>query len=238
MYKLNKEMKDNTGVYIALTIIALWFISLTLLLTQYEVDFYSPLTYLLVLVQAHLYTGIFITAHDAMHSVVSPNRLVNEWIGRVCATIFAFNFYDNLNRKHHLHHRFVGTERDPDYHGGNFWVWYFNFAKQYINVWQIIFMAITYNVLKVFFPNANVILFWMLPSIIATFQLFYFGTYLPHKGEHEPDNVHKSRSQAKNHLWAFLTCYFFGYHYEHHNSPRTPWWQLYKEKERMMEKAS
>lgn len=231
-------MKDNTGVYIALTIIALWFISLTLLLTQYEVDFYSPLTYLLVLVQAHLYTGIFITAHDAMHSVVSPNRLVNEWIGRVCATIFAFNFYDNLNRKHHLHHRFVGTERDPDYHGGNFWVWYFNFAKQYINVWQIIFMAITYNVLKVFFPNANVILFWMLPSIIATFQLFYFGTYLPHKGEHEPDNVHKSRSQAKNHLWAFLTCYFFGYHYEHHNSPRTPWWQLYKEKERMMEKAS
>lgn len=231
-------MKDNRGVYIALTIIALWFISLTLLLTQYEVDFYSPLTYLLVLVQAHLYTGIFITAHDAMHSVVSPNRLVNEWIGRVCATIFAFNFYDNLNRKHHLHHRFVGTERDPDYHGGNFWVWYFNFAKQYINVWQIIFMAITYNVLKAFFPNANVILFWMLPSIIATFQLFYFGTYLPHKGEHAPDNVHKSRSQAKNHLWAFLTCYFFGYHYEHHNSPRTPWWQLYKEKERMMEKVS
>lgn len=231
-------MKDNKGVYIALTIIILWFISLALLLTSYKVDFYSPLTYLFVLVQAHLYTGIFITAHDAMHSVVSPNRLVNEWIGRVCATIFAFNFYDNLNRKHHLHHRFVGTERDPDYHGGNFWVWYFNFAKQYINVWQIIFMAITYNVLKVFFPNANVILFWMLPSIIATFQLFYFGTYLPHKGEHEPDNIHRSRSQAKNHLWAFLTCYFFGYHYEHHNSPRTPWWQLYKEKEKMMEKIS
>ncbi len=231
-------MKDNKGVYIALTIIALWFISLALLLTSYEVNFYSPFTYLFVIVQAHLYTGIFITAHDAMHSVVSPNRLVNEWIGRICATIFAFNFYDNLNRKHHLHHRFVGTERDPDYHGGNFWVWYFNFAKQYINVWQIIFMAITYNVLKVFFPTANVILFWMLPSIIATFQLFYFGTYLPHKGEHEPDNVHKSRSQAKNHLWAFLTCYFFGYHYEHHNSPRTPWWLLYKEKEKMVERVN
>jgi beta-carotene ketolase (CrtW type) len=225
-------MKKNTGLYIALIIITLWFTSVALLLTSYQVSFYAPLTYFFILLQSHLYTGIFITAHDAMHSVVSPNKQVNEWVGRVCATIFAFNFYDHLLKKHHEHHRFVGTDKDPDYHGGNFWAWYFSFAKQYINGWQILLMAITYNVLKLFFPNENVILFWMMPSILATFQLFYFGTYLPHKGEHAPENIHKSHSQHKNHLWAFLSCYFFGYHYEHHHSPRTPWWLLHKEKEK------
>jgi fatty acid desaturase len=24
-----------------------------------------------------------------------------------------------------------------------------------------------------------------------------------------------------------LTCYFFGYHWEHHEAPGIPWWQLY-----------
>ncbi|TAH22161.1 MAG: fatty acid desaturase [Cytophagales bacterium] len=225
-------MKGNRGVYIALLIMSLWSISLAFLLMSYSVSFLSPLTYFFILLQSHLYTGIFITAHDAMHSVVSSNKKVNTWIGRICATIFAFNFYDNLLKKHYEHHRFVGTDKDPDYHGGGFWIWYLSFAKQYINLWQILLMAITYNALKLLFPTENVILFWMLPSIISTFQLFYFGTYLPHKGEHAPENIHKSNSQRQNHLWAFLTCYFFGYHYEHHNSPRTPWWMLPQEKEK------
>jgi beta-carotene ketolase (CrtW type) len=29
-----------------------------------------------------------------------------------------------------------------------------------------------------------------------------------------------------------LSCYFFGYHYEHHESPQTPWWKLYQIKNR------
>jgi len=231
-------MQKSKGVYIALTIILLWSISLAFLLTSYTVSFLSPLTYFFILLQSHLYTGIFITAHDSMHNVVSSNKKVNEWIGRVCTTIFAFNFYGALMKKHHEHHRFVGTDKDPDYHGGNFWIWYLSFARQYVNFWQILLMAITYNILKLLFPTENVILFWMLPSVIATFQLFYFGTYLPHKGEHSPNNIHKSNSQQKNHLWAFLTCYFFGYHYEHHNSPRTPWWMLPKEKEKMLTKIT
>ena len=71
----------------------------------------------------------------------------------------------------------------------------------------------------------------MLPGILATGQLFYFGTYLPHRGSHSKENKHKSRSQKLNHAWAFVTCYFFGYHYEHHASPATPWWKLYQKKE-------
>jgi beta-carotene/zeaxanthin 4-ketolase len=217
------------GVWIAIALLTAWAVSLFFLL-QWQIDWANPLTYFLFLLQTHLYTGIFITAHDAMHGSVSKNRWLNHLIGRIATILFAYNFYDNLYGKHHLHHRFVATDDDPDYHEGNFWVWYYNFAKQYINPWQLLLMAATYHGLQVFFEQSNVIWFWMLPSIASTFQLFYFGTYLPHR--QKPDNKHHSRSQAKNHIWAFVSCYFFGYHYEHHNSPATPWWKLHREKEK------
>jgi beta-carotene ketolase (CrtW type) len=222
-------IKRNQGVIIALTIILSWALCLWVLL-HLEVNCYSPFIYLAVLVQTHLYTGLFITAHDAMHGVVSRHRKLNKAIGVVAAGLFAFNSYNRLFPRHHEHHRFVATDRDPDYHGGNFLAWYYRFLKQYITWQQILLMALAYNLFKLAFPVENVVLFWIIPSVLATFQLFYFGTFLPHRGEHAADNRHKSSTQAKNHLWAFLSCYFFGYHYEHHEKPAVPWWQLYKEK--------
>lgn len=194
---------------------------------------------LLVLLQSHLYTGLFITAHDAMHGLVSPNKRVNHGIGRLAAALFAYNWYDRLYPRHHAHHEHVATDGDPDYHAGNpgFLAWYYSFARQYITLWQILLMAVTYNVLKLWFAWELLVLFWIVPTFIATFQLFYFGTFLPHKGEHSADNPHKARSQRKNHLWAFLSCYFFGYHYEHHNTPWVPWWQLHKEAKRLTDQV-
>lgn len=226
--------KSNAGVYIALTVILVWLAAMSFAL-QLSISVASPLTYILILVLTHLYTGLFITAHDAMHGSVSKNQKVNHAIGHITATLFSFNFYRRLFPKHHEHHRFVATDKDPDYHGGNFFIWYLSFLRQYITIWQILLMAITFNVLKLFIPTENLIVFWMLPAVLSTLQLFYFGTYLPHKGEHTPENVHKSGSQKLNHALAFLSCYFFGYHYEHHASPGTPWWQLWKVKEKYQE---
>ncbi|PKV76347.1 fatty acid desaturase [Pontibacter ramchanderi] len=222
--------RDNRGIAIAAIIVACWF-GLLVYLLRFPVDFTSPLPYLFMLLQTHMYTGLFITAHDAMHGVVAPGRpKLNRLIGTVTAFLFAYNWYPRLLPKHHQHHKHVATEEDPDYHHGSFWPWYYSFLKNYITWWQIVLMAITYNVLQLFFPLENVIMFWMVPAILATFQLFYFGTYLPHRGEHAPENKHKSGTQDKNHLWAFVSCYFFGYHYEHHDKPYLPWWQLYKAK--------
>ncbi len=219
---------NRKGTYIGITVIALWLLSVGFLLAFYEINWYNPLTYLFFLIQTHLYTGIFITAHDAMHHTVSKNTNVNNIIGTIATGLFAFNYYPRLLKKHHEHHRFVATDKDPDFHHGNFWIWYFNFAKNYITIIQIVLMAILYNLLKFFFPLENIIFYWMIPSIVSTFQLFYFGTYLPHRKA--PENKHFSRSQDKNHIWAFFSCYFFGYHYEHHDSPNTPWWRLYQKK--------
>lgn len=222
---------DRRGVMIALAIMVMWSVNLWVGL-HWEIDFAHPVTYLLFLLQVHLYTGLFITAHDAMHSVVSPNKTLNRRIGELCALLFAFNRYGKLLGKHHQHHRYVATDQDPDYHEGGFWPWYFSFVTQYVTLWQILFMAITFNLLGLWIPKPNALLYWAAPSVLSTFQLFYFGTYLPHKGEHKADNIHKSRSLTLNHWWAFWSCYFFGYHYEHHDSPNTPWWKLYQVKER------
>lgn len=228
--------QSQAGVYIAITIVVLWGACLFFGLT-WEINYRSPLLYILILVQTHLYTGLFITAHDAMHGTVSKNKKVNTFLGHLTATLFSYNFYHKLFPKHHEHHRFVATDKDPDYHKGNAFAWYFNFLKQYLTWQQFLLMAVTFNVLKLFLPTENLILLWMLPGILATLQLFYFGTYLPHRGHHSEKNIHKSRSQKLNHAWAFISCYFFGYHYEHHASPGTPWWQLWKAKEKSVHRA-
>lgn len=225
----NTEPIDPKGILIGLSIIVLWLTSLLLLL-HWGFSWSNPLTYFAVLLQMHLYTGLFITAHDAMHGIVSSNKKVNHGIGWLAALLFSYNFYWKLFPKHHEHHRHVATEEDPDYHpSGKFFIWYLSFIKQYVSVWQILLMAITFNILKLFLPVENLIVFWMLPAVLSTFQLFYFGTFLPHRGE--SDNKHHSHSQRRNHIWSFLSCYFFGYHYEHHDSPGTPWWRLWKVKD-------
>ncbi|MHA8051529.1 fatty acid desaturase [Aquirufa sp. ROCK-SH2] len=219
-------MTKNLGIFIALLIITSWFFHLAFWINQ-EIDFKNPWIYLAILIQTHLYTGLFISSHDSIHGVVSTQYpTINRIIGRICTVLFAFNNYSLLSRKHHLHHAHVNTEKDPDVHQGNFFLWWFKFILQYVHWSQILAMAIAYNVLKIWFPMENLILFWELPAILSTLQLFYFGTYLPHRGAHSMDNIHQSRSQKKNDLWAFISCYFFGYHYEHHAFPYLPWWKL------------
>jgi len=65
------------------------------------------------------------------------------------------------------------------------------------------------------------------PSIASSLQLFFFGTYLPHR-EPEGGYVSETRAQSSNWsvFWSFITCYHFGYHEEHHEQPNVPWWGL------------
>lgn len=221
----NPWLREWGGLSVAMSVLLLWGGCLALGLAA-EHHWPSPWPWLLLLAQTHLYAGVFITAHDAMHGAIHRSKRVNTAVGWLCALLFAYNWYPRLHRNHHAHHRHVGTDQDPDVHPAPLAVWYFRFLKEYLTWPQFVMMALTFNGLKWIFPVENVILFWMMPAILATFQIFYFGTYVPHRSA--PDNVHRSRSLPKNHLWAFITCYFFGYHYEHHASPGTPWWLLWR----------
>ena len=68
-------------------------------------------------------------------------------------------------------------------------------------------------------PN-NQYLFWMFPSLLASIQLFYYGSYFVHKEECVIVN-----SRLPKNLIT-LTSYNFGNHKEHHDNPKTPWFDL------------
>lgn len=224
------------GIIIALVIITLWSLHLAFSLAFVSIDFSNPMLYLHIIIQAYLYTGLFITGHDAMHGTVSPkNKNLNNVIGFISVFLFAGMSYRKLLANHKLHHNFPATESDPDYNvsSQNFFVWWSKFMWRYLTFSQILIMAIAFNILKYLgdFSDLSILLLWVLPAILSTLQLFYFGTFLPHKLPHISEmGIHKARTQNKNHLWAMISCYFFGYHLEHHVSPSTPWWQLYKTK--------
>ncbi|HLN74878.1 MAG: fatty acid desaturase [Methylococcaceae bacterium] len=223
------------GLFIAGLIIFAWLGHLTWLLAYSEVSITSPILLVYIPVQMYLYTGLFITAHDAMHGLVSGNRKINNIIGNLSTLLFAALPYSRLVGKHKLHHLNPGEAGDPDFctTSQNFWKWWFSFLKNYITWQQIVILAIVFNILQIWVDQWKLLLFWILPSILSTFQLFYFGTYRPHQLPHHQSMMpHRARTQRGPHWWAMLSCYFFGYHFEHHASPRTPWWKLYQIKNR------
>lgn len=223
----------NKGIFIAILILLFWITNLVYSLLYVEVDFLSPFLYLHVITQAYLYTGLFITAHDAMHGTVSKFKKLNFAIGWICTFLFAGLSYSKLICNHRKHHENPGSIDDPDYctKSQNFFYWFFSFFSKYVTIGQIIFMALIFNLMKLFTSELSIWFFFVLPVILSSFQLFFFGTYLPHKLPHEQNmKPHNARTQKKNNIIAMITCYFFGYHYEHHEFPYLPWWKLYSVK--------
>jgi beta-carotene ketolase (CrtW type) len=98
--------------------------------------------------------------------------------------------------------------------------------KLYIDPLQVMGMATVFNILVflVGLDLVNLVLFWIIPSLGSTLQLFYFGTYLPHR---EPKggytNKHHARSSDLPFMLSLLTCFHFGYHMEHHMYPYVHW---------------
>jgi beta-carotene/zeaxanthin 4-ketolase len=219
------------GEIIAVAILLVWAGHLFYLLLFAEVDYLSPLFYFHILLQTYLFTGLFITGHDAMHGVVSRNRFINQAIGCTVVFLYAGMWYKKMIRNHGMHHMYPATEKDPDYSTGsqNFFAWWFRFMVHYVTWIQLVIMALLYNILAIWFADSSIIFFWVIPAVLSTFQLFYFGTFIPHRTPHTGlMGPHKARTLRKSHFWAMISCYFFGYHREHHESPMTPWWQLYK----------
>ncbi|HRN25025.1 MAG TPA: fatty acid desaturase [Ignavibacteriaceae bacterium] len=227
--------KDIMGILIATLIIIIWTANLLYSLSFVSVDFSNPLFYLHILLQGYLYTGLFITGHDAMHRTISKNKNINLIFGWISTLLFAGLSYNKLVKNHFKHHKNPGEETDPDFYtkSQNYFLWWGVFLLRYTTILQLIIMAAVFNILKIWFDQSAIIFFWVIPAFLGTFQLFFFGTYLPHKYPHtENMQPHNARTQKRNHLWAMISCYFFGYHHEHHESPSTPWWKLYKMKSR------
>ncbi|XXF76881.1 fatty acid desaturase [Myxococcaceae bacterium GXIMD 01537] len=223
------------GVIIAGVILGAWAGHLAWALTAPGLALDAPRTWLHVALQAYLCTGLFITGHDAMHGTVSSRRWVNEGVGRLACFLFAGMSYGRLVVNHRAHHAHPTSGEDPDFSTRTqaFLPWLLTFMVRYTTLAQLAVMALKFNVLLwLGVPQWRVAVFWVVPAALGTLQLFYFGTYRPHR---QPDTAemapHHARTQPRNHAWAMLSCYFFGYHWEHHESPGTPWWALWRLKD-------
>ena len=188
---------------------------------------------LLIALQSWLGAGMFIVAHDAMHGSLAPGRpRLNRWAGQAAVGLYAAFPFGSLNDKHHAHHRAPGSADDPDFHPDRptaFWLWYFRFFRTYFGWRQLAVITAVLLVYVLVFRASywNAVLFWGLPSILSSLQLFTFGTWLPHRHDHEPfTDRHNARSLEFGWVVSLLTCFHFGYHREHHLSPGAPWWRL------------
>lgn len=235
---MNQSLRRQTlfGVGLALLLIAAW---AGLLFYGFFLHRWSVadllLVPLLVAVICWLDAGLFIVAHDAMHGTLAPtHRRLNRALGALCMLLYAGFLIGRFDGRHMDHHRAPGTASDPDFHlqGRRFWPWYVNFMRQYTGLPEILGVA-GMTLLFVFglgAPFERVMLFWALPSILSSVQLFAFGTWLPHRLGQEADggfdDHHRARSNAYGLWMSLFTCFHFGYHHEHHLRPGAPWWRL------------
>lgn len=186
-----------------------------------------------------LSVGLFIIAHDAMHGSLWPtNRRAGNWMGAVALWLYAGFSFQRLLPKHHSHHCNPGSADDPDFAPdtpARALAWYGRFMKTYFGAREMIVMALRTGLYMLLGARVeNILLFFALPGILSSFQLFYFGTFLPHRHAHDTEEAnetrfadhHHARSNDFGHLLSLLTCFHFGYHHEHHLQPGAPWWRL------------
>ncbi len=198
-----------------------------------------PLALAVALVQMWLSVGVFIVCHDAMHGTLVPGRpRVNAGIGAVLLALYAGFAWKQLRDAHFDHHKLAGKPGDPDFdehNPGHFWRWYGTFFRRYFGWRSLLFVhtvvGIYWLVLEI--PMVQIVLLYGLPALGSSLQLFYFGTFRPHRHDAGEGDAaasfadrHNTRSEEFG-TWASLaSCFHFGYHLEHHRRPDVPWWSL------------
>jgi beta-carotene ketolase (CrtW type) len=228
-----------TGLAFAIVCLMGWFLSLILFINSDLSGLNSAQIVAAIGLRTFLQTGLFILAHDAMHQSLWPNHLGwNHRLGSIALWCYGGVNYEQCRRNHYQHHHHPGSDRDPDLMGKNarIFSWYFNFLRNYLSSKLLLKIILNLAILLLIallnhssLGQAfwNLSLFYLLPLILSSWQLFIFGTYLPHRLiPGEPSLPHHSRSLNHPQWLSFLLCFHFGYHWEHHEYPYLPWYKL------------
>ncbi|MFM7888185.1 MAG: fatty acid desaturase [Pseudanabaena sp.] len=228
---------DWMGAIITFVIASLWIMSLVGSFQIFVPNSSGLLLICSILIRTYLHTGLFILAHESMHgNLIRQNQRLNKIVGRLMLVIYGFLPYDRCFVNHINHHRYPSQSGDPDFHGdaAHPIYWYCKFMSEYFplrSLFAFIASMMVILALLMFAFNVsliNIILFWLLPLILSSLQLFVFGTYLPHRQVDNNLNFSpRLHSEPYVVLWSFLSCYNFGhYHWEHHAYPHIPWYKL------------
>ncbi|TCD59430.1 beta-carotene ketolase [Synechococcus sp. BS56D] len=200
-------------------------------------DHFNPvITTVFVLLRTFLQTGLFILAHDAMHGSLTPGQpSLNRRIGNYCLLAYAGLHFESCRLNHMQHHLQPESSDDPDYCEPDkdaILEWYAHFLSHYLEPKQFLKLTLLWFSLYLLMVNhhqqamASLILFCVIPLILSSWQLFIVGIWLPHRPGDDTTDKHGARSLNLHPALSLAACYHFGYHFEHHQSPHTPWHQL------------
>ncbi|MGB3739533.1 MAG: fatty acid desaturase [Pontixanthobacter sp.] len=247
----SRDLQGVIGVSLAIGIVGAWLIVHAFAMFVFEMTLRTAIPALAIAaLQCWLSVGLFIVSHDAMHGSLmpggSPNaRRINNAVGTVLLFLYAGFSYRRMRTAHFDHHKLSGKAGDPDFdehHPDRFWPWYATFLKRYFGPGSLLFVSAVvvfyWAVAQV--PVQNIVLLYGLPAIASSLQLFYFGTYRPHRHDGTDfGDRHNARSEGFGPLVSLASCFHFGYHHEHHCHPDTPWWGLPAiRREREIERAA
>jgi beta-carotene ketolase (CrtW type) len=182
---------------------------------------------------------LFIIGHDAMHRVLWPARpRLNDQLGVAALFLYAGLPYQRCRRLHQRHHRLTARAGDPDFPDQgqrSLLHWYKQFMARYLSASQMFRLlsgwALLLALLAAAQPTAGwavskVLIVGTLPLLLSSWQLFLFGTYLPHRDQRPPRLCPHPHSLDLPPWLSLLACYHFGYHREHHEHPQLPWYAL------------
>jgi beta-carotene/zeaxanthin 4-ketolase len=145
MTSIFRAFTNGLPLQVAIAIIGMWAIGLWNCL-QIQIGTLQPIWAIcLIAGQTWLYTGLFITAHDAIHGSIHSSPQLNRTIGQLCLWLYAGFDYSLLDRQHHLHHQYPASDRDPDFHDGRsarFWSWYGHFVCEHLSWRQAINLVV------------------------------------------------------------------------------------------------
>ncbi|NEX59599.1 fatty acid desaturase [Noviherbaspirillum galbum] len=235
---MSPARQSRIGVGLALLVMAAWLAFHLGGIFLFDITFAWPAPLeaaALVVLQTWLSVGLYIVAHDAMHGSLWPtSRAAGDRLGQAAVWLYAGFSYRDLIRMHHAHHRLPGSAEDPDFSPEmphRLLPWYARFMRTYLTTRQAVTMLLRVTLYLLLGARLeNIVLFFAVPGLLSSLQLFYFGTYLPHRHkEGEAGGFadhHRARSNAYGYLGSLLSCFHFGYHHEHHLHPGVPWWRL------------
>ena len=224
------QMDYKLAPFVAALLIFLW-ISHLIYILLVPLSILSALLH--ISLQTFLSTGLFITAHDSMHGIAAPYRpSLNRRLGAIAIFLYGGFSYDKLLTAHLAHHAGPASPLDPDFTSHpqeKFLPWLFQFGRRYYGSAE--YLKMHCHVFLVWIIGGalwKVFAFFAIPAWLSALQLFYFGTYLPHRTEaaNPHQNSHRARSNTMPLFFSLVTCYHFGYHLEHHENPNAPWWVL------------
>ncbi|MBL7689876.1 MAG: fatty acid desaturase [Bdellovibrionaceae bacterium] len=157
--------------------------------------YFSELYPLAILLIANRIFALFLLSHEAVHSLLTPHRRLNDIVGRyLCAFPLGISF-QLWRSKHLLHHRFLGSGLDPDL------PIYTELFKTWPSFLRLFFSGRVSFILMIYFTPVHRLLHWFGIEVP-------FHSTLARLSTKDQQALGFAKSDAVSYLLFYVVCAF------------------------------